>query len=82
QYDWLEISEPAVSTKAASMNYNYTFSLKENYTLGRYPRAVLRFTNTMNGSETARCRRLQTKRSGNYLFLYTQRPRCYRRCRR
>ena len=52
QYDWLEISEPAVSTKAASMNYNYTFSLKENYTLGRYPRAVLRFTNTMNGSET------------------------------
>lgn len=34
------------------MNYNYTFSLKENYTLGRYPRAVLRFTNTMNGSET------------------------------
>ena len=52
QYDWLEISEPAVSTKAASMNYNYTFSLKEDYTLGRYPRAVLRFTNTMNGSET------------------------------
>ena len=52
QYDWLEISEPTVSTKAASMNYNYTFSLKENYTLGRYPRAVLRFTNTMNGSET------------------------------
>ena len=52
QYDWLEISKPAVSTKAASMNYNYTFSLKENYTLGRYPRAVLRFTNTMNGSET------------------------------
>ena len=52
QYDWLEISEPAISTKAASMNYNYTFSLKENYTLGRYPRAVLRFTNTMNGSET------------------------------
>lgn len=52
QYDWLEISEPAVSTKAASMNYNYTFSLKDDYTLGRYPRAVLRFTNTMNGSET------------------------------
>ena len=52
QYDWLEISKPAVSTKAASMNYNYTFSLKEDYTLGRYPRAVLRFTNTMNGSET------------------------------
>lgn len=52
QYDWLEISEPAVSTKAASMNYNYTFSLKDDYTLGRYPHAVLRFTNTMNGSET------------------------------
>ena len=52
QYDWLEISEPAVSTKAASMNYNYTFSLKDDYTLRRYPRAVLRFTNTMNGSET------------------------------
>ena len=30
QYDWLEISKPAVSTKAASMNYNYTFSLKDD----------------------------------------------------
>ena len=51
QYDWLEVSEPAVSTKTA-LNFAYTFSLKEGYTLGRYPRAVLRFTNTMNGDET------------------------------
>lgn len=52
QYDWLEVSEPAITTKSAAMNYKYTFSLKEGYTKGRYPRAVLRFTNTMNGSET------------------------------
>lgn len=51
QYDWLEVSEPAVSTKTA-LNFTYTFSLKDGYTLGRYPRAVLRFTNTMNGDET------------------------------
>lgn len=51
QYDWLQVSEPAVSTKTA-LNFAYTFSLKEGYTLGRYPRAVLRFTNTMNGNET------------------------------
>ena len=51
QYDWLEISKPDVSTKTA-LNFAYTFSLKDGYTLGRYPRAVLRFTNTMNGDET------------------------------
>lgn len=51
QYDWLEVSEPAVSTKTA-LNFTYTFSLKDGYTLGRYPRAILRFTNTMNGDET------------------------------
>lgn len=52
QYDWLDVSTPAITTKAAAMNYKYTFSLKKEYTKGRYPRAVLRFTNTMNGSET------------------------------
>ena len=51
QYDWLEVSEPVVSTKTA-LNFAYTFSLKDGYTGGRYPRAVLRFTNTMNGDET------------------------------
>lgn len=51
QYDWLEVSEPVVSTRTA-LNFAYTFSLKEGYTGGRYPRAVLRFTNTMNGNET------------------------------
>lgn len=51
QYDWLEVSKPDVSTKTA-LNFAYTFSLKDGYTLGRYPRAVLRFTNTMNGDET------------------------------
>lgn len=52
QYDWLEVSEPHIVTKAAPMNYTYTFSLKDGYTGGRYPRAVLRFINTMNGDET------------------------------
>ena len=51
QYDWLDVSEPVISTKTA-LNFAYTFSLKEGYTGGRYPRAVLRFTNTMNGDET------------------------------
>ena len=53
-YDWLEISEPAISpqTKALpAFGYTYTFSLKENYTAGRYPRATVRFIDNASGRE-------------------------------
>lgn len=52
KYDWLEVSEPTIVAKASPMNYTYTFSLKDGYTGGRYPRAVVRFINTINGDET------------------------------
>ena len=52
QYDWLEVSKPKVVTKTAPMDYTYTFSVKDAYAGSRYPRAILRFINTMTGGET------------------------------
>lgn len=54
QYDWLEISEPSITntTKATIPVCTYQFTIKENYDKPRFPRVVVRFTNTMNGAET------------------------------
>lgn len=52
QFDWLTIDEPVQkSTKSAISEYSYHISLTENYTKGYYPRAILRFTNSIDGSE-------------------------------
>lgn len=75
QYDWLVISDPVTTeTKANLTSYDYTFSLKNDYNKLRYPRAVVRFTNAMDGSETilfvdpyAAPQLIETKQtSGNY----------------
>lgn len=54
QYDWLEISEPTITevTKAIMTGYSYTFTKKAGYDKQSFPRAVVRFTNAMDGSET------------------------------
>lgn len=54
QYDWLEISEPVISsiTKAPQTTYGYTLSPKSDYDKKRYPRCIIRFTDTTNGTET------------------------------
>lgn len=51
KYDWLEISEPLITRLAAS-TYQYTFSLKPGYILGRYPRATVRIFDSLSGEET------------------------------
>uniref|UniRef100_UPI0026EF7D4D hypothetical protein n=1 Tax=Parabacteroides gordonii TaxID=574930 RepID=UPI0026EF7D4D len=53
QYDWLDISEPKIemTTKAAVSKYTYTFTKKKDYNKSRFPRATVRFTNVMDGSE-------------------------------
>ena len=54
EYDWLEVSEPRLTpnTKAlTAFGYTYTLSLKEGYTLGRYPKATVRFTDSASGLE-------------------------------
>lgn len=51
KYDWLEISEPSI-TRVTSPTYTYTFSLKEHYMLGRYPRVTVRIFDSLSGDET------------------------------
>ncbi len=53
QYDWLDISDPKIemTTKAAVSKYTYTFTKKSGYDKSRFPRATVRFTNVMDGSE-------------------------------
>ena len=54
QYDWLKISETTtgLSSKAIQTNYTYTFELQKDYNKSQYPRAIVRFSNTMTGAET------------------------------
>jgi len=54
QYDWLEIEEAPTNpiSKTSQINYTYTFKPKAGYDKTRFPRAVIRFTNGMDGSET------------------------------
>jgi len=54
QYDWLEIEEAPTKrqSKAALTGYVYTFRRKADYDKTLFPRAVIRFTNGMDGSET------------------------------
>ncbi|WP_459189280.1 hypothetical protein ACGE0T_04160 [Parabacteroides sp. APC149_11_2_Y6] len=53
QYDWLEVGGPVeTTTKAATAGFQYKFSLKADYTKKQYPKAILRFTDTMSGNET------------------------------
>ena len=49
QYDWLVVSEPVATKAATESNYTYTFSVKENYTGGKYPVALLRLKNIATG---------------------------------
>ena len=51
QYDWLEVSAATPVTKAAVSGYQYAVSVKAGYDKDDYPKAVLRFTNGMNGDE-------------------------------
>ena len=51
QYDWLEVSTATPVTKAAVSGYQYAVSVKAGYDKDDYPKAVLRFTNGMNGDE-------------------------------
>lgn len=50
--NWLSVSEPVITPGATLSTYRYTVSLTTPYLLGRYPRATLRLTNTINGSES------------------------------
>ena len=60
EHDWLDITQPIVTASApitkadgdAVERYTYTFALKAGYDKGRYPRAIVRFTNLTNGEET------------------------------
>ena len=54
QYDWLKISETTtgLSSKAIQTNYTYTFELQKDYNKSQYPRAIVRFSNTMTSAET------------------------------
>lgn len=54
QYDWLDVTDPQIDimTKATVSKYTYTFTKKSGYTKSRFPRATVRFTNVMDGSET------------------------------
>lgn len=51
KYDWLQIDEPLI-TRIATSTYRYTFSLKEGYVLGRYPRATVRIFDALSGNES------------------------------
>ncbi|WP_459187109.1 hypothetical protein ACGE0T_13290 [Parabacteroides sp. APC149_11_2_Y6] len=51
QYDWLEVSAATPVTKAAVSGYQYTVSVKAGYNKDDYPKAVLRFVNSMSGKE-------------------------------
>ena len=51
KYDWLEISELPI-THVAFSTYQYTFSLKEHYISGRYPRCTVRISDSLSGEET------------------------------
>ncbi len=51
QYDWLEVSAATPVTKAAVSGYQYAVSVKAGYDKDDYPKAVLRFTNGMDGNE-------------------------------
>ena len=51
-YDWLVVSDPVVGTSPNGLaSYTYTLSLTKNYTAKRYPKAVLHFMNSTDGSE-------------------------------
>ncbi|WP_455638912.1 hypothetical protein [Parabacteroides sp.] len=50
EYDWLNIEE--VLIKAALSEYNYHLILTDGYDKKRYPKAVLRFMNLTDGTET------------------------------
>ena len=50
QYDWLEVSPATPVTKAFVSGYQYAISVKAGYDKEEYPKAVLRFTNSMNGN--------------------------------
>lgn len=50
EYDWLVISDN--STKAALSEYTYNLSLVKGYDKKRYPKAVLRFMNLTDGTES------------------------------
>ena len=54
QYDWLDIADPQISimSRATASKYTYTFNKKPGYTKSRFPRATVRFTNVIDGSET------------------------------
>lgn len=54
QYDWLDIADPQISimSRATASRYTYTFNKKPGYTKSRFPRATVRFTNVIDGSET------------------------------
>ena len=53
QYDWLEVSPATPVTKALVSSYRYTISLKPGYDKGEYPQAILRFTDSSSGTESA-----------------------------
>lgn len=54
QYDWLEVSAPAVTATKASgaFAYTYSLSLKDPYTEGRYPKATIRFIDAVTAEES------------------------------
>ena len=51
QCDWLEVSAAAPVTKASVSGYRYTVSVKAGYDKDDYPKAVLRFINSMSSEE-------------------------------
>ena len=51
QCDWLEVSAATPVTKASVSGYQYTVSVKEGYDKDDYPKAVLRFINSMSSEE-------------------------------
>lgn len=53
KYDWLDVETvPDIETRTNNLKtYKCKISLKNGYTEGRYPRAILRFQNTIDGTE-------------------------------
>ena len=54
QYDWLDVGNPVeiTKTKTTVAGFQYNFSLKTDYAKKQYPKAILRFMDTMSGDET------------------------------